>query len=83
MPKKPLITTLPATAVRIHFGDALKRVHTGDEQVIIEKGGLRVAALLSYADFEQYQKLLALYQLEQLNRNINHRSKLCRGFMPR
>src|SRR5258708_7571113 len=68
---KPIVRTIPATEARIHFGDVLKRVYRGEEQLIVEKDGLPVAVILSNADFQQYQRLLALQQLDQLNRGVN------------
>ncbi len=66
--KKPSIKVMPATQARIHFGQVLKRVYSGREHVIVEKDGLEVAAILSRADYDQYRRLLALQQLEALNR---------------
>ncbi len=69
--KKPMVRVMPATKARIHFGEVLKRVHSGREHVIVEKDGLEVAAILSRADYEQYRRLLALQQLEELNRAVS------------
>ncbi len=69
--KKPVVKVMPATKARIHFGEVLKRVHSGREQVIVEKDGLQVAAILSRADYEHYRRLLALQQLEELNQAVS------------
>lgn len=61
--EKPTVKVMPATEARIHFGEVLKRVHSGREHVIVEKDGLQVAAILSRADYEQYRRLLALQEL--------------------
>lgn len=71
--KKPIVRTIPATEARIHFGDVLKRVYRGEEQLIVEKDGLPVAVILSNADFQQYQRLLALQQMIHLNRGVNRK----------
>jgi prevent-host-death family protein len=69
--KRPMVHTMPATQARVHFGEVLKRVHRGGEHVIVEKDGLEIAAILSRADYEDYRRMLALRQLEELNKAIN------------
>lgn len=69
--KHPMIHTMPATQARVHFGEVLRRVHSGREHVIVEKDGLEIAAILSRADYEDYRRLLALRQLEDLNKALN------------
>jgi len=69
--KKFMVNTIPATQARIHFGEVLKRVYRGEEQLIIEKDGLPVAAIISYADYEQYRGSLALSNFAQLSRMVN------------
>jgi hypothetical protein len=46
-------------------------VYRGEEQLIVEKDGLPVAVILSNADFQEYQRLLAAQHLDQLNRGLN------------
>lgn len=69
--KRPTIHTMPATQARVHFGEVLRRVHSGREHVIVEKDGLEIAAILGRADYEEYRRLLALRQLEELNKALN------------
>ncbi len=69
--KKTVVKTIAATQARVHFGEVLKRVYSGREHIIVEKDGMEVAAILSRADYEQYRRLLALVQLEELNKGIN------------
>lgn len=69
--KRPLIHTMPATQARVHFGEVLRRVHSRREHVIVEKDGLEIAAILSREDYEEYRRLLALRQLEELNKAVN------------
>ncbi len=69
--KKTVVKTIAATKARIRFGDILKRVHSGREQFIVEKDGLEVAAILGRQDYEQYRRLLALHELETLNKAVN------------
>lgn len=68
--RQPMIHTMPATQARVHFGEVLRRVHRGREHVIVEKDGLEIAAILSRADYEEYRRLLALRQLEDLNKAL-------------
>lgn len=70
-PMIPSVTTIPATEVRNHFGEMLKRVYSGTEQLVVEKDGLPIAAILSHAEFEEYRRMKSLYLLEQLNRAVN------------
>ncbi len=70
-PEKKTMKTIPATQARIHFGEILRRVHSGGEQFIVEKDGLEVAAILGREDYEQYRRLLALQELEELNKRVN------------
>jgi prevent-host-death family protein len=69
--KRPMIHIMPATQARVHFGEVLKRVHSGREHVIVEKDGLEIAAILGRTDYEEYRRLLALRQLEELNKALN------------
>ncbi len=66
-----VVKIIPATEARVHFGEVLKRVYSGREQIIVEKDGLEVAAIVSRADYEQYRRLLALVRLEELNKAVN------------
>jgi prevent-host-death family protein len=69
--KKPTVRTIPATEARIHFGEVLKRVYRGEEHLIVEKDGLPIAAILSHTEYENYRRLLASEQLDELNRKVN------------
>jgi prevent-host-death family protein len=69
--KRPMVNTIPATQARNQFGEVLKRVYRDGEQLIIEKDGLPIAAILSHADFEEYRRAMALQQLEELNKAVN------------
>jgi prevent-host-death family protein len=67
---KSTVTTVPATEVRQHFGEMLRRVHTGREQLVVEKDGLPIAAIMSHAEFEEYRRLKALGSLQLLGRAV-------------
>ncbi len=68
---KPLVNTMPATQARLHFGEVIKRVYSGREHVVVEKDGLEVVAIISRADYEQYRRMLAVRQLDELNQAVN------------
>ncbi len=68
--KKTSVRTIPATEARIHFGEVLKRVYRSAEHLIVEKDGLPVAVIMGHAEYENYRRLLALEQLDALNRKV-------------
>lgn len=45
-----------ATEVRNHFGRILNQVFRSQEPLIVEKGGIPVAALISMAEYEQFRR---------------------------
>lgn len=58
-------TAVPASEARVHLGEMLRRVCKG-EDIVIEKGGTPVAALIDVADYEEYQRLKAARAREQV-----------------
>jgi len=70
-PKKPMVRHLPITKARINLGDVIKRVHRDKEYIVLEKGGLPVAAIMGIDEFEDY---LELHDPE-VNRIINEGTK--------
>lgn len=56
-PKKPMVRHLPITKARINLGDVIKRVHRDKEYIVLEKGGLPVAAIMDIDEFEDYLEL--------------------------
>ena len=52
-----MIHTVPATRVKNSFGDIIKHVYAAGDHVIVEKGGIPVAAIIPMSDYEPlYQK---------------------------
>jgi PHD/YefM family antitoxin component YafN of YafNO toxin-antitoxin module len=45
---------MPLTKVRTNLGKVVKQVHLKHEYVILEKGGIPVAALMAIDEFEDY-----------------------------
>ena len=46
--------TIGATEVRNNFGELLKRVYGGKEHLVVEKGGIPVAALVGIREYEEF-----------------------------
>lgn len=46
--------TIGVTEARNHFGDLLKRVYGGKEHLVVEKGGIPVAALIGFREYEAF-----------------------------
>ncbi len=68
--KRPAVRTMPATQARVHFGEVLKRVHSGQERVRIEKDGLPVAWILGDAEMQRLDRLEALAEFQELSKAI-------------
>jgi len=68
---KPVVSTIKATQARIHFGEVLKRTHSGKEHLVVEKDGIPLAVIISKVDYDKYRRLLAQAQLEKLSRAVN------------
>jgi len=66
--KNNAAVSLPASEVRVHLGEVLRRVYVGKEHIIVEKGGLPVVAIIPFSDFEEWQRLQALQRFERLSR---------------
>lgn len=62
--------TIGATEARNHFSELLKRVHKGKEHLVVEKGGIPVAAVISIREYEAFQRWQAHEALETLGREM-------------
>lgn len=51
--------TIGATEVRNNFSTLLKRVYKGEEHLVVEKGGIPVAALIGIRKYEAFRHWLA------------------------
>lgn len=65
-----------ATEARSHFADMLKRVHRGKEHLIIEKGGIAVAALISMREYDDFLRWRAQQELHNLGQALASRAQL-------
>lgn len=45
--------TVTATEARVHFGELMRRVVEGNEQVVVERGGKPQVVVLSLGEFER------------------------------
>lgn len=71
MPERlPMQKVIPATEVRNKLGRLLNGVYRGDEQLVVEKMGIPVAAIISIRDYEHYRRLLAAAALTDLGRKV-------------
>ena len=59
--QEPISTqvTIGATEVRNNFSTLLKRVYRGKEHLVVEKGGIPVAALIGIREYEAFRYWLA------------------------
>lgn len=53
--KSPATETLSATEARQQFSQLLNRAFRGDVRILVEKGGIPVAAIVSARDLERLQ----------------------------
>ena len=60
-----------ATELRNQLGNLLNNVHNRKEHLLIEKLGIPVAAVISMAEYEEYQRLAAASKLRELTRQLS------------
>ena len=68
--RSPRIKSIGATEVRNNLGSLLNRVHRGQEQLVVEKLGIPVAAIISIKDYEHYRRLLVQEHHRKLGQNL-------------
>jgi prevent-host-death family protein len=66
----PIQRSIRVTEVRNHLASVLNRVFRGEEQLVIEKSGVPVAAIISMTDYEQYRRYRAQQLHTQLGREL-------------
>ena len=66
--KEPMLTTISATDARIRFGEVMKRAYSGQEHLIVEKGGIPLVVIMSVPDYEQMRTELKLERFERMSR---------------
>lgn len=67
--KVPTQKTVGAAEVRDHFGAFLNRIYHGEERVVVEKGGIPVAAIINIREYEQFRRVMAERALRELVRH--------------
>jgi prevent-host-death family protein len=60
-----------ATEVRNHFGKFLSQVYRGEEHLVVEKGGIPVAALIGMREYEKFRQWLAAQMIDELGPKLN------------
>ncbi len=73
----PTIATIKASDARVHFGEVLKRVHSGEARLVVEKGGIPVAAIVSMDDLETLSAVEG--EVESLSREAIDRALATAG----
>lgn len=71
----PMAKVIGATEVRNNLGTLLNRVHRGKEQLVVEKLGIPVAAIISIKDYERYRSLLVQEYHKELGRKLGTAAK--------
>ncbi|MCL5959732.1 MAG: type II toxin-antitoxin system Phd/YefM family antitoxin [Chloroflexi bacterium] len=71
----PVQKVVPATEVRNKLGRLLNNVYRGQEQLVVEKMGIPVAAIISMREYEHYRRLLAKEMLETLGPELGQEAE--------
>lgn len=64
------------TEARSHFADMLKRVHRGQEHLIVEKRGFAVAALIGMQEYGDFVRWQAQKNLRKLGQQVAGRAQM-------
>ena len=64
-----------ATEVRTHFSELLKRVHRGKEHLVVEKGGIPVAAIIGMREYDDFLRWQAQQELQSLGPALAERAQ--------
>ncbi|MHB8626612.1 MAG: type II toxin-antitoxin system Phd/YefM family antitoxin [Aggregatilineales bacterium] len=54
--KKPVQVSISSTRAQRQFGEVLRRVHSGDEHIIIQQNGLSLVVMLSLSEYDTLMK---------------------------
>jgi prevent-host-death family protein len=60
-----------ATEVRNHFGKFLSLVYRGKEHLVVEKGGIPVAAIINMREYEKFQQWQAAQLIDELGPKLH------------
>lgn len=55
-----------ATEVRNHFGKFLNLVYRNEEHLVVEKGGIPVAALIGMREYEEFRRWQAQRMIQEM-----------------
>ncbi len=73
-----MILTFAATRVKNSFGEMIKHVYAAGDQVIVEKGGIPVAAIIPLSDYEPLYRSQGEADPEVIKK-ISYAGKLARA----
>jgi prevent-host-death family protein len=54
--KKPVQVPISSTNAQRQFGAVLRRVHSGEEHIVVEQNGLPLAVMISVNEYEELMK---------------------------
>jgi prevent-host-death family protein len=54
--KKPIQVPMSSTHAQRQFGAVLRRVHSGQEHIVVEQNGLPLAVMISIGEYEELMK---------------------------
>src|SRR5579871_5345889 len=54
--KKLVQSAISSTQAQRQFGEVLRRVHAGDEHIVVEQNGLPLAVLISVHEYEELMR---------------------------
>ena len=54
--KRPVQVPISSTSAQRQFGAVLRRVHTGEEHIVVEQNGLPLAVMISISEYDELMK---------------------------
>ncbi len=54
--KRPVQVPISSTNAQRQFGAVLRRVHTGEEHIVVEQNGLPLAVMISKSEYDELMK---------------------------
>jgi len=54
--KRPVQIPISSTSAQRQFGAVLRRVHTGEEHIVVEQNGLPLAVIISISEYDELMK---------------------------
>src|SRR5215470_2673776 len=54
--KKPMQVPISSTNAQRQFGEVIRRVHSGEEHVIVQQNGLSLVVMISMSEYDELMK---------------------------